>query len=500
MINDFITRLRENQRLAYIVLGLAALLGIILMLVFASLLFCVPFQFTDACIAASINDGSDGGNDTTTVDGFPTATPPGGAAPQSVAGDGLQTITDGTIGQSDSPITVKVGDTSLPLELDTPRTLEMNGKTFNIRSQSVDETGIWQPSPDDSEAAWMKDSIINYVFALADTAENRELIIALKEGELVTLRSAAGNTENERMFSMRSRELLSVDADVNGRDIFDQRSPGMTLVLVGLGDEEDQRYVVGFRYVPQEAQPSFNTDGTVVDGGIPREAGLGDLITLGDLRIQMMSLATKLETTGAFEYQLVDYEVENYSGYAFNSDQLLLTLQDGAGNQYTLNEEASVLGTNLPLPTTLVAQDKVAATAGYKVPAGVNTDGLSWIVQRLDTNQLVEFVLSDKDGSIADVASAQVSLETAELSPDATALILNGTIANPTDKRLIVEQESVSLTNNETTFLTLSSTGFPWQIEPGQTFPFTVMFQRPLGTQSAVFTVGKQPFRLSGWQ
>ena len=497
MINDFITRLREDKRLAYIVLGLAALLGIILMVVFSSLLFCTPLQISNACTGASTADTVNDNNPSST--GIPTATPPGGVAQQSV-GDGLQMLTEGIVGQSDSPITVKVGETSLPLEVDSPRTLDMGGKTFNIRSQGVDETGFWRPSVDGNEAAWMKDSIVNYVFALADTAENRDLITTLKEGELVTLNSAAGNAENARTFSMQSREILSVDGGTNGRDIFDQRSPGMTLILVGLGDEADQRVVVGFRHIPQEAQPSFNTDGTVVDGGIPREARLGDIITLGDLRIQMMSLATKLETTGAFEYQLVDYEIENYSGYAFNSDQLLLTLQDGAGNQYALNEEASVLGTNLPLPSTLIAQDKVAATAGYKVPAGVNTDGLSWIVQRLDSNQLVEFVLSDGDGSVADVASAQVSLQTAELSPDATALILNGTIANPTDKQLIIQQESVSLTNDQTTFLTLSSTGFPWKIEPGQTFPFTIMFQRPLGTPSAIFTVGKQPFQLSGWQ
>jgi hypothetical protein len=66
----------------------------------------------------------------------------------------------------------------------------------------------------------------------------------------------------------------------------------------------------------------------------------------------------------------------------------------------------------------------------------------------------------------------------------------------------VVTEREISLgTADGSTYLMLSTNpAFPWAVAAGQTRQFTVTFQRPLQSDSAIFTVLNQPFQLSNLQ
>jgi hypothetical protein len=78
-------------------------------------------------------------------------------------------------------------------------------------------------------------------------------------------------------------------------------------------------------------------------------------------------------------------------------------------------------------------------------------------------------------------------------------LILSGQVVNMGDQLAVVSEQSISLrTADGAAYLLLSTNpAFPWSVNAGQAQNFTVTYQRPLNTDTAVFTLLNQPFQLS---
>jgi hypothetical protein len=96
------------------------------------------------------------------------------------------------------------------------------------------------------------------------------------------------------------------------------------------------------------------------------------------------------------------------------------------------------------------------------------------------------------------LSNSVITLQNAEVSADGTGLVLLGQLTNGSNQSLVVNQSDVSLLSDGTVHLMLSTNpAFPWVVPPGQTFPFSLSFQRPAGGE-AVFTILNRPYQLSG--
>ncbi len=474
----------NNSRLPLLLLIMAALGGLLLVLVFSSLLFCWPFN-----IGASCRD--DGGRAT------PIATQVADGQPNPVGGGAVPTpfqtrIAVAMPGQS---LQIQVGNGApVTLTVDAPATLQVGEETFTVRPQQMDESGFWTPAiAAEADAAWLNGTIVNYVLALADTEANRTLVESLERNDEIVMATTTGIN---RRFSVSSREILPT----TNTDVFAQAAPGITIVLVGLGDQFTDRYVIKARYVAEESLPVVSVDGGAGGNVIPLLLSPGETANLGDLAVRVNGFSNRPEPSGAFTYELVDYEVANRGGVLFDAALLEMTLRDLAGNPYVVNDEASIQGNFPPLIPQISVGDLLPATVGYKVPAGLDRTNLKWIVKRTDTGESAEFAVNTPAAETAEPNAAIIQLTNAALSPDATTMTLNGQISNPTAQPIEIGRDVVSLVGGEAIYLILSSTEFPWVIPPGQAVQYTVTFQRPFGTANATFSIANQSFQLNGWQ
>jgi hypothetical protein len=372
--------------------------------------------------------------------------------------------------------------TPISVTLSAPTMLAVGDRSWSVQTQTIPVDGTWSPAiPDATTAVWVYGTVVNYVIGLADTTDNRLALEQLTPGDEMTLRMGDGVAFT---FAFNSRRNVLV----TGRDVFNQQSPGLTLVLVG--SDGGERLVVYGRYLVTESD-SLDIENTV---------DLGETVQLDGLQFTVTGAAyvfDRPEIPSGFAFYLVDYQAQNVAGTVFNSNLLRLTLADDLGNQYAFNPVASQIGNHPPLGGTLNPNQTLMATAGYQIPAGLSSPTLRWQVTRTDTNNQVQVSIPFRDRQ-EQAQQASVSLTQAEVSLDGSSLLLVGQLTNLGNETLAVQEGNISLTSDGSVYLILStSPGFPWLIAPGQTVQFSVTFQRPTGS-TAVFTVLNQPFELTG--
>lgn len=466
----------SSHRSLFLLVG-AAIGGLLLVFFFSSLLFCWPIKLGSTCVDTS-----------TSIDGTQQPTNVG-------RGDVIPTPFQSRI-VVDTPmqsLQVQIDDSDpVTLTVDAPATIRIDDNLFSIRSQPMDENGEWASKiTNEAEAAWLNGTIVNYVLAIADSEDNRSIFDALGRNDEIEMETQTGIT---RRFSISSRELLPL----TNTDIFAQSSPGITIVLVGSSDESAERYVLKARYVVEESLSVVSGDGGTTGNIVPLALGLGDTANLGNFSIRFNGLSSRRASSGSFIYELVDYEVTNGSGLAFDTSLLKMTLSDVAGNAYMPNDEATIQGNFAPLIPQISVGVLLPATVGYKMPMGLDTTNLKWIVERADSGESVEF--SIETGNPAGAGKALIELSEALFSPDASTMSLKGQISNPTKQAMTIKPQEVTLLGGTTTYLILASTEFPWVIPAEQSIEYTVTFQRPSGAKEAIFTIVNQSFQLNGWQ
>lgn len=372
----------------------------------------------------------------------------------------------------------------ITVTLETPIFLNIAGEEFSVQSTTRVRNGVWIPATqNETTAAWAYGSIINYVFGMPNTAENRELLESLAIGDQIVLRTRGGSTNT---FAFNSREIL----DSDNEDVYAQNAPGVTIVLIE-NDPEEQRLVVRGRYVVSENQ-AFQEGGRVVE--------LGETAQLENLQITATSvtfLFDRPEIPPGFAFYLIDYQVQNIGSTPINTSGLQLVLADELGNLYALNPTAAQLGSYRLLTGQIAPGQTVAATAGYQIPSSLSSVNLRWTVSLDDPTNFIQVNIPFKDendsgqNAVVQVAQAQVSL-------DGTSVILNGQITNLGDQPLVVNSNNIDLSGDGSIYLMLSTNpAFPWVVAPGETVQFIVTFQRPSGS-TAIFRVLNQPFELTG--
>lgn len=386
---------------------------------------------------------------------------------------------------SEQPVVVGVSDSgTISVTLDAPATLDVQGNQWAVQPQNIAADGLWNPDVDEGTAAWVNGTIVNYVFGLADSEENRALLESLAPGEQMVINTRQGITHT---FNFDNRAAVAS----NDRSVFNQQTPGLTLIL--LGSDDDNRLVVRGRY--EVAATSQTGTGGVIQ--------MGESAQLGDAQFTPQAssfLTNRPEAPVGFGFFLIDFIMQNVGLSAIDTSAYRFTLSDELGNQYALNPIASRLGNNPPLAGFINAGQSVTATAGYQIPAGLISPNLTWTITAPDGGQIQVTIPFTAGGSAGQ--SAVISLQQATITPDLNNLIIVGQVTNVGVQPMVIAPEDVSLrTPAGSDYLLLATNPpFPWTVPPNQTLQFAVTYQRPIGSSSAIFTILSQPFELSGLQ
>lgn len=385
----------------------------------------------------------------------------------------------------DQPVVVGVSDSgTISVTLDAPATLDMLGDQWAVQPQNIAVDGLWNPELDEDSAAWVNGTIVNYVFGLDDTEANRALLESLAPGEQIMVTSRQGVTHT---FTFDNRNVVPS----SDRSVFNQQTPGITLVL--LGSDDDNRLVVRGRYeVDATAQTS---GGNVIQ--------MGETAQLGDVQFTPQAssfLTNRPEAPAGFGFFLIDFVMQNVGLSAVDTSAYRFTLSDELGNQYALNPIASRLGNYPPLTGFINAGQSATATAGYQIPAGLVSANLTWTITAPDGTQAQAIIPFTAGGAAGQ--SAVISLQQATITPDLNNLVIVGQVTNVGVQPLVIAPEDISLrTPAGSDYLLLATNPpFPWTVPPNQTLQFAVTYQRPIASASAVFTILSQPFELSGLQ
>ena len=379
-----------------------------------------------------------------------------------------------------------ISDTgAITLTMETPVFLDVAGEEFTVQAEVLPESGPWTPpAVNETTAAWVYGAVINYVFGLDDTNENQELLENLVVGDELSLTARSGTTTS---FVVSERKRV----ESNDPEIYAQREPSLTLLLIE-EDPEEQRLVVKGRYVVPDSSGD-EPAGRVVE--------LGETAQLESLQITVTGvnvLYDRPEAPNGFAIYHVDYQVQNVGQVSVNINTLTMVVADDLGNLYALNPTVSQLGNNPPLSGSIGAGETVVATAGYQIPAGLSSTTVRWQVSIVGTGSQVQFNLPFQNSS-GEQGQVNTEVQEATVSQDGGSLLVVGQITNLGQETVVVDVTDVTLVGTTgTVFLKLSTNpAFPWTIPPGQTLLFGVTFQRPLGSE-AIFTVLDQSFQLSG--
>lgn len=397
----------------------------------------------------------------------------------------------GEVPSGGDSIVYGISDTStISVTLDVPVTLAVGERDFVVLPQAINPDGSWSPGiSSDSAAGWVHGSIINYIMALQSTGENADLMRSLSPGSELVLTTQSGS---DFIFEVEGSRQVAAD----DQTVFNQLTPGMTLLL--MGDQDGERLVVDGRYVI--------TDSPSGSGGSETnpEVGLGEPVQLDGLQVTIDNatfIPDHPETPPGFAFFVFDGTLQNIGDTTVDAGTVRLILIDESGNQYVLNPVAGTLGTNAPLTGGfLTTGQSLPFSVGYQIPTGLSSTTLTAQVVRQDTGAGVQIKIPFSARNA--VEAANISLQSVEVSEDLSSLIMTGQITNNGGQPIVAAQSDVTLrTPDGASYLILSSNPpFPWTIPAGQTLLYVVTFQRPPAADTAVFTVLNQPFQLNNLQ
>jgi hypothetical protein len=407
----------------------------------------------------------------------------GGADPEPTP---FSQVAAGSPGSGEAIVYGISDNSTITVTLDAPLSLRLDDREFSVVPQTINPDSSWSPGiSSDSAAGWVHGSIINYIMALQPSSSNMQWAQALTPGTEMVLTTQSGT---DLIFEVEGTRQVPAD----DQSVFGQLSPGITLLLMGDGDEE--RLVIDGRYVisesPGASGPNENSP----------EIGLGEAVQLEDLQVTINN-ATYMpdhpDTPPGFAFFILDGVLQNTGGATIDAGTLRLILADEVGNQYALNPVASRLGNNAPLTGGfLSAGQSLLFSVGYQIPLGLSSTALNAQVVRRDTGTGVRIEIPFSGGSAAE--NAQINLQSVVVSEDLSSLTMSGQVTNSGAQPFVVAQADVTLrTPDGASFLILSSNPpFPWTVPGGQTLLYSVTFQRPQSADSAIFTILNQPFQL----
>ncbi|MCL6512651.1 MAG: hypothetical protein K6U78_18430 [Anaerolineae bacterium] len=382
-------------------------------------------------------------------------------------------------------LVVRVNDTAMPAPI--PNRLNIGSNTYRVVPLRVRGTR-WEYDPDAQRTAfWAPGTMVNYVIGLHASRENREIVDALRPGDLVTLDTTLG-TQRYRV----AQQATIRDDDVS--ILIEQNSPRLTLVL--LGEAGGQRRVVIAPFT---------------DEGTPNQlTAVGTPINLGDARVRALNHrlvpGSAVGLPAGKNYLQVDFEVTSVVTRILDASQFFSELADANGVVYPLSAEGSdAAGGRGFTRGALQPGETVTATAGFEVPSTLPGPGLEWRFALDDTNPYIaRIAIPYRPIALlptpvpTEAPIADVTITSAQISPEGNELRIVGNVRNLTNQFLSGSLRDVSLSGPGGQLYPLNSSlpAFPWNITPGETLVFQLSFARPQTSEPVTFTLFGQSYRI----
>lgn len=380
---------------------------------------------------------------------------------------------------------VRVNNTAVPAPI--PNQLNIGNKTFRVVPMRIQDNR-WEYDADARGTAyWAPGTLVNYVIGLHASAENREVVDALRPEDLITLDTSLGT----------QRYRVTQQATIRDEDVallIEQSSPRLTLVLLGEGGGQRRVVIAPF-----------------TDEGTPNQlTSVGTPINLGDARVRVLNQrlvpGTSAGLPAGMNYFQVDFEVTNIVTQVLDASQFFAELADGSNVAYPLSAKGSSAANARGFTQgALQPGQTITATAGFEVPSTMPGPSLEWRFALERGNPYIARVaIPYRPILVAPTAVptpapvAEVTIAGAQISPEGNELRIVGNARNLTDRFLSGSLADVSLGGPGGQLYPLNSSlpAFPWNITPGETLVFQLSFARPQTSEPVTFTLFGQSFRI----
>ncbi len=365
-----------------------------------------------------------------------------------------------------TPALVVEGEARLPA---LPQTLDVGGTTFTVAPVKP-ELGHWPIPADPHQAGWLYGTLVNYVLGLPYSEENLALLQRLGGSAQVTL-----TLDNGVQLQFGSPQLA---LRLPEAALFEQRQPGLTLVLLGGPEGDEARWVLRASYLPS----------------LPVIVGQAQAV--GDMLITVTRV--ELIERKPERWLVVDYQLSHNGETPLEPAQLTLLLEDGRGLRYQPEMGLGPEGHPAPFNAPLAPGITLSASASYRL-ADAPTLPLAWIVHLTgEKPALARFPLGYVPPQPAP-AQAVVSVKQALYEPEQNAVRISGTVRNAGELALTVNGTRILLKSSQgVATLRSFSPLLPWSLGAGEQETFEAVFERPAGAQELTFELLGFVYRLSG--
>ena len=380
---------------------------------------------------------------------------------------------------------VRVNEKPLPAPL--PSRLIIGNAAYRIVPITVRDEQ-WQYDPNAQQTAhWVPGTLVNVVLGLHASDENRQVLAALRPGDLIVLETDLG-PQRYRVIEQRTIQ------DTEVASLLAQDAPRLSLVLLGEGGNQRQVVIAGFA---DESTPNqLSAVGTPINLGEVRVKVLGHRLLPGE--------SVGLPTERA--YLQVDFEVTNIVTRILDAAQFFSALADAGNTAYPLSADASrAAGGRGFTQGALQPEQTIVATAGFEIPASLPGPALEWRFAIDKETPYVARVAIPHQPLVAEPTPAptrpplaEVTIVNAQISPEGNELRVVGSVRNLTSQFLFASLSDTSLSGPGGQLYPLNSSlpAFPWSITPGEALVFQLSFARPQSAGPFTFTLFDQSFRI----
>ena len=142
------------------------------------------------------------------------------------------------------PPIVEVGDAPVPLAI--PVTLDLGGSSFSIQPSEPNGTEQLSPPSAAGTATWMYGTVINYIFILQGTPENKTLVEQLGADDSIMVSLSNGT---RLTFGVTGQQEIQPE----DRTLLVQSRPGLTVMVPG--DETELVVLASFETAEEPTPP-----------------------------------------------------------------------------------------------------------------------------------------------------------------------------------------------------------------------------------------------------
>ena len=368
---------------------------------------------------------------------------------------------------SNTTITLNTGTQTSTVQVASPARIIIGEQTLPIHPETITAEELLNILPYE-DVRWVRNSIVNYLFHLPNTADYQQLLQSIQPGDTIELIGGLGDI---KVYTVE--ELLPTAPALHNMR---QDEPAITLILSG-----EKPLIVRGHFTMTENETAFPDTQAAVS---PSETAVIGSATLTVQKADQLRSAENIPV-GYILYQ-IEFELNNNSQDSINSSWFNFILVDDSGNQYQ-NQQATAASTDLQ------AGQSVQHITTYQVPAALANGAFTLLVSRIDGPETISVKLPHTP---ATVQTSRIDLIEAQLSTDGTLLLLTGEIGNLGTEPLSVQASDIFLQSEGQAYLIFETTPpLPWIVQPGTAVPFLLRTQRPSASE-AVIEIQGQAFSL----